>query len=100
MIGRYPSFDEALRQRDEDVVDQLRAAGGRYLRVDHLIVGPGVGGQITACPVMTALGVQPPGLFPPVQAVLDEARHWLAVIQSRCPALHLTVPAFTLRSPD
>jgi hypothetical protein len=46
-IGRYPAYDEALRARDEDVLDKLAARGGWYTVVEHVIIGPGLQGPRT-----------------------------------------------------
>lgn len=43
-VGRYPTYEEALRAHDEDVIDQLAARGGWYTLIEHVIVGPGLRG--------------------------------------------------------
>lgn len=80
-IGRYRTYDEALRARDEDVVDQLAARGGWYTLIEHVIVGPGLRGARTVHRHATALGVDPTAGRVPNPDDLDDARQWLAAIR-------------------
>jgi hypothetical protein len=76
-VGDYPDFETALLGRIEDVVDQLRANHGWWLRADHLIVGPGPDGPQTHYPLCTGLGVDPASDKVPAETDLAEARRWL-----------------------
>jgi hypothetical protein len=80
-IGRYRTYGEALRARDEDVLGQLAARGGWYTLIEHVIVGPGLAGPRTAHRHATALGVDPAAGRVPSPDDLDDARHWLAAIR-------------------
>jgi hypothetical protein len=80
-IGRYRTYGEALRARDEDVLGQLAARGGWYTLIEHVIVGPGLAGPRTAHRHATALGVDPAAERVPSPGDLDNARHWLAAIR-------------------
>lgn len=80
-IGRYRTYDEALRDRDEDVIDQLAAGGGWYALIEHVIVGPGLRGPRTVPRHATALGVDPAAGRVPGPDDLDDARRWLAAIR-------------------
>jgi hypothetical protein len=80
-IGRYRSYEEALRARDDNVIDQLAARGGWYTLVEHLIVGPGLQGPLTVHRHATALGVDPAVGRVPGPDDLDDARHWLAFVR-------------------
>jgi hypothetical protein len=80
-IGRYRSYDEALRARDKDVLDQLAARGGWYTLIEHVIVGPGPAGLRAAHPHATALGLDPAAGRVPSPDDLDDARHWLIAIR-------------------
>ena len=85
LIGRYRSYEEALRARDEDVLDQLGAGGGWYTLVEHVIVGPGLRGPRTVHPHATALGVDPAAGRIPTPDDLDDARRWLETIHQGGP---------------
>jgi hypothetical protein len=76
-IGRYRTYDEALRARDEDLLDQLAAHGGWYTLIEHVIVGPGLAGPRTAHRHASALGVDPAAGRVPSPDDLDDARSWL-----------------------
>jgi hypothetical protein len=80
-IGLYPTYDQALRARDEDVLDELAARGGWYTVIEHVIVGPGLGGPRTAHRHATALGVDPAAGRVPGPDDLDDARRWLTAIR-------------------
>lgn len=80
-IGRYLTYDEALRARDEDVLDQLVARGGWYTLIEHVIVGPGLAGPRTAHRHASALGVDPAAGRVPSPEDLDDARRWLTAIR-------------------
>ena len=80
-IGRYRTYEEALRARDEDVIAQLAARGGWYTLIDHMIVGPGLRGPKTVHRHATALGVDPAAGRVPGPDDLDDARHWLAALR-------------------
>jgi hypothetical protein len=80
-VGRYRAYEEALRARDEDVIDQLAARGGWYTLVAHVIVGPGLEGPRTVHRHATALGVDPAAGRVPSPHDLDDAREWLAAIR-------------------
>lgn len=80
-IGRYRTYDEALRARDEDVIDQLAASGGWYMLIEHVIVGPGLRGPRTPHGLATALGVDPAAGRIPGPDDLDDARRWLVAIR-------------------
>lgn len=80
-IGRYQTYDEALRARDEDVVDQLAARGGWYTVIEHVIVGPGLAGTQTAHRHATAFGVDPAAGRVPSPDDFDDARRWLTAIR-------------------
>jgi hypothetical protein len=76
-VGAYPTYEAALLARIDDVIDQLRANDGWWLRIDHLIVGPGVDGADTDHPLCTGLGVDPAMDRVPVEQDLTDARRWL-----------------------
>ena len=80
-IGRYGTYDAALRARDDDVLDQLAARGGWYTPIEHVIVGPGLRGPRTAHRHATALGVDPAAGRVPSPDDLDDARSWLIAIR-------------------
>lgn len=80
-IGRYPSYDEALRARDKDVLDELAARGGWYAVIEHMIVGPGLAGPRTAHRHATALGVDPAAGRVPSPDDIDDARRWLTAVR-------------------
>jgi len=79
-IGRYWSYEEALRARDEDVLHQLAARGGWYTLIEHVIVGPGLRGPRAVHSHATALGVDPAAGRIPAPDDLDDARGWLTTI--------------------
>jgi hypothetical protein len=81
-LGRYRNYDEALRARDADVIDQLAARGGWYTLIEHVIVGPGLKGPTTAHRHATALGVDPAAGRVPDPEDLEKARNWLACIRA------------------
>jgi hypothetical protein len=83
LLGAHRSFEVALQERDADVIRQLEDAGGWYLLVEHLIVGPGLRGPWTVHPLITALGVDPAREDAPDAADLADACHWLAAIHAR-----------------
>lgn len=78
LVGDYDTYSVALRARRDDVIDQLAANDGWWLRVEHIIVGPGVLGATTEHPFCTELGVDPAGGALPTPLDLDDARQWLA----------------------
>lgn len=80
LIGRYATYEEAFRARDEDVLNELAARGGWYTVIEHVIVGPGLLGPRTVHPHATALGVDPALGRIPNQGDLDDARRWLTTI--------------------
>jgi hypothetical protein len=80
-IGHYRTYDEALRARDEDVLDELSARGGWYTLIEHVNVEPGLQGPRTAHLHATALGVNPAAGKVPSPHDLDDARQWLAAIR-------------------
>lgn len=81
LLGWYRTYEQALRARDADVLDQLAAREGWYTVVEHAIVGPGLCGPRTVHRVATALGVDPAtGLIPGAHD-FDDARQWLATIR-------------------
>ena len=81
-VGRYPTYEEALRARDEDVIAQLAERGGWYTLIEHVIVGPGLRGPKTLHRHATALGVDPAAGRVPGPQDLNDARHWLACIRT------------------
>jgi hypothetical protein len=81
LIGRYRTYDEALGDRDEDVIEQLAARGGWYTLIEHVIVGPGLEGPRTVHRHATALGVDPAAGRVPSPDDLDDSRQWLAAIR-------------------
>ncbi len=83
LVASAATFEEALAERDRDVLAQLRAGGGRTLTVTHEIVGPGLAGPHTVHPVTTTLGVAG-GVSPADLAeFVAEAAVWLEVIHGR-----------------
>jgi hypothetical protein len=80
-IGRYRTYDEALRARDEDVIEQLAGSGGWYTLIEHVIVRPGLRGPRTAHRHATALGVDPAAGRVPSPDDFDDARSWLTAIR-------------------
>jgi hypothetical protein len=48
VLGRYRTYEAALRARDADVLRQLAATGGWYMTIEHVIVGPGLCGPQTS----------------------------------------------------
>jgi len=76
-IGEYETYTAALRARMNDVLDALDANNGWWLRVEHVIVGPGLLGATTEHPFCTELGVDPACGTLPTRVDLDEARRWL-----------------------
>ncbi|HET7328033.1 MAG TPA: hypothetical protein VF223_04225 [Trebonia sp.] len=82
LLGRFASYERAMRERDADVLVRLAAAGGYYLQVDHVIVGPGLAGPVTEHRVSTALGVDPEAGRVPTPADLLEAAGWLAQVRA------------------
>ncbi len=83
LVASAATFEEALAERDRDVLAQLSAGDGRTLTVTHEIVGPGLAGPHTVHPVTTSLGVTG-GVSPAELAELvAEAGVWLEVIHGR-----------------
>lgn len=78
LIGDYDTYTAALHARRDDVIAQLAANDGWWLRVEHVIVGPGALGTNTEHPFCTELGVDPARGALPTPLDLDDARHWLA----------------------
>lgn len=77
-LGRFASYEAALLVRDEDVVRQLIEAGGWYVEVDHVILGPGLRGPETEHRLAAGVGIPPGPGTQPTQSDLDQTRHWLA----------------------
>jgi hypothetical protein len=80
-VGRYQTYEDALRARDEDVLRELAARGGWYTLIEHVIVGPGLQGPRTVHRHATALGVDPTAGRVPNPEDLDDARRWLSAIR-------------------
>ncbi len=78
VVGDYDTYAAALHARADDVIEQLEANDGWWLRVEHVIVGPGLLGATTEHPFCTELGVDPATGTLPTPLDLDDARHWLA----------------------
>jgi hypothetical protein len=77
-VGEYDTYPAALQARADDVIEQLDANDGWWLRVEHVIVGPGLLGAATEHPFCTELGVDPATGRLPTPVDLDDARCWLA----------------------
>jgi hypothetical protein len=76
-LGRYGTYRPALHARDDDVLRQLREAGGWYSTIEHVIVGPGLAGAHTERRHSTAIGLDPCAGRQPAQVDLLEAADWL-----------------------
>jgi hypothetical protein len=81
MLGHYPTYDDALLARDQDVLDQLEQAGGHRIELLHLIVGPGLRGARTAHQVACSVG-QPTNGPVDVAAELAATAMWLSRIHA------------------
>ncbi|MFL6238365.1 MAG: hypothetical protein ACJ735_02570 [Actinomycetes bacterium] len=83
VLGRYQSYEAALRARGSDVLRQLAATGGWYITIEHVIVGPGLSGPQTEHRHSTALGVALSAGRPPTAADLQDAADWLRQLRRR-----------------
>jgi hypothetical protein len=81
LLGHYPTYNEALCARDQDVLDQLEQAAGRRIELLHLIVGPGARGPRTAHQVACSVG-QPTTGPVDVAAELAATATWLSRIHA------------------
>ena len=79
-VGRYDNYDDAVAARGRDVLAQLAAQGGWWTRIEHVIVGPGLGGPRTEHGFCTELGVDPDRAGAPTSADLADAREWLEAL--------------------
>jgi hypothetical protein len=59
LVGRYPTYDDAVHACIDDVIAQLEANDGWLITCDHLIVGPGSGGDTGCWPHVSRLGADP-----------------------------------------
>lgn len=81
LLGRYPTYEDALHARDQDVLEQLEQAGGRHIELLHLIVGPGQRGARTAHQVACSVG-QPTAGPVDIAAELAATEAWLSRIHA------------------
>jgi hypothetical protein len=82
LVGEYPTYREALGARGDDVYARLVANHGRWVRIEHHIIGPGLQGPHTVHPFCTELGVDPDGEADASAATLADARAWLTALHS------------------
>jgi hypothetical protein len=81
LLGHYPTYDDALRARDQDVLEQLERTGGHRIELLHLIVGPGRRGARTAHQLACSVG-QPTADPVDVAAELAATATWLSRIHA------------------
>lgn len=76
-LGFFADLEQALRARVEDVLAHLAANDGWLVTAEHLIVGPGPMGPVTAHPCFTEIGVDPATLLLPLPGDVESSRAWL-----------------------
>ncbi len=79
-VGEYPTYAEALAARGSDTFTELVANDGWWLRIEHVIVGPGLDGPATVHPFCTELGVDPHRTVGPTPDDLVDAHGWLTAL--------------------
>ena len=76
-LGEYDTYREAVTARGADAYQQLVDNEGWWLRVEHVIVGPGLAGPATDHRFCSEFGVDPHRHEPPSPGDLLDAREWL-----------------------
>jgi len=71
----FPDFAAALTARDEDVLAQLSVRPAPRREINHLIVGPGVDGPLTAHPIVSFVGADVADNCPELE--LADTAAWL-----------------------